>query len=254
VKRVHVGAGVLALVLGIATPVAAEVGLPPLGSAAPSDDLIVPTIGQSVSIPDVVTWMQAAITARTTEVDQLLAQLKASTSLPSGVRYRASAIVRRANDSLSSLAVTVPSDTELRAVRSDVSAIVGLHIFSVLQPQVSEVLAVESAKSTVRQLLNQEASIRAAVAASKSAHLPVATASALLVRFDTDLTSAKGLLAPLTSTLLSVGSVGVTKATSTLATATAAISTAGALVAQAKVAEHSIVTSLSAKATISRPA
>jgi len=247
VRSVRIGVAAVGLALLLSAPAFADTTFPPVGSIAAIDDLVPPTVAPGSSIPAAVSWSEAAIAARTTEVSALISSIGSSTTLPAWARSKVTNLVGSPAKALATAATQVPNDSTLAAVRQDVDAIVGLHIFAVLAPQVNEVLVAGSIKSSVTQLLAQEPSVRAAVAAAKSSHMSVAKATSELLRFHANLTSAKALVTPLLPTLLSVGSLGVTKAVAKLSTATATESTALTLVSQAKAAEQAIVTSLASR-------
>jgi hypothetical protein len=230
-----------------ATPLIADAVLPPVGSTSPTDDLSVPVIPRTTAVPDAVAWLESAVAVRSTEVMTLSGAVGTAVNLKSTDRTALATVLGSSAQTLATLSASAPNDATLPAVRADTTRMIDLHIFAVLEPQVTEMLDAVSTRTTASQLLAQESSIRAAVAAAKSAKLPTGNDSHQLTVFHSDLVKAKQLVDPLPSNLVNLGSDPLARALSKISDAASAETTADGLVASARTAEQSIVTSVASR-------
>jgi hypothetical protein len=209
----------------------------------------VPNIPAGTSVADATTWLESAIATRAGAVAQLQSTVNASTTITTVVRSQLLRLVGTANATLESLAAKVPTDTTLRAVRQDAATTIGLHVFAVLLPQVDAIIVASTVHNSAAQLLGQESSIRAAVAAARSARLPIGDASARLTAFRADLVQAKSLTAKATATLFALSTSRAAQAGATITNEAGPEATATSLVASAKLEESAIVSLLASSAT-----
>jgi hypothetical protein len=245
VRRAVVAVGVTAIL--VALPSVAGAALPPPGSTAASDDVTVPVIAPGTSVIDAISWLDAAAAVRATEIASLLTSVNAAPDLSTATRSSLLALITTDQSAIAQLAAVAPTSTTLADVRQAVTKTIQLHVFSVLEPLVNEELAAVSIRDSAVALLALESSIRTAIAAAKSAGLPVGNASAEVRIFHADLTQAKALVVAIPASLRSIGTRAGSKTSGKLTAAATAEATAAVLVAEAKSAEQSIVTSLASK-------
>jgi len=245
VRRAVVAAGLGTLLLAI--PSVAGAALPPLGSTSASDDVTVPVIPPGTTVTDAVSWLTAATAARGTALTNLVTSVNAATGVPSGVRTSLLTLLTTDQSALAQIATVTPTLTTLAEVHQAIANTIGLHVFAVVQLDVSVVLAAGATRAAAVSLLAQESSIRAAIAAAKSVGLPVGNATAEVRTFHGDLEQAKALASSIPVTLRPIGTLGESRAAAKLAAAAATETTAAGLVVAAKSAEQSIVSSLASR-------
>ena len=241
--------GVAPVATGIAwvTPASATVApLPSTGSTLPADDLTSPTF-DGVAISDAMSWLQAGLSARAGEVSTLASEITTAAGLPSTVRSTLTNVVASTSQTLTTVMASSATDADIRQVRHDAATMIVLHVFSVLTPQVNEIVTAQSIRNSAVQLLAQEVSIRAALVAAKTTKVSLSSATSQLTAFHAHLVHAKALVEPLPAALIGVGTIWITRATAKLASAANTESAATALIVSAKNAEQSIISSLTSK-------
>jgi hypothetical protein len=181
-------------------------------SAAPRDvalpsaaaDHYAPVFPAALTLAQGTSWLENALSLRTAALDTLSNSVGSVTNLTASDRSALAGLVQGAASGISALSQKVPTDTTVAQLHQDAVAMIGYHVLSLLTPQVTRVVAIDSQLASYHSLLQQVTVLEAAITAAQQAKRNVSQPKSEDVELRQHLNDVNSQLSGLTASLLAL--------------------------------------------------
>lgn len=203
--------------------------------SSPDSDEVLPIFPASASVSAVQEWLTGAIQLRIAKLNGLSADVTQASELRTTQRSALSAIVSNTLNGMTALLESVPNETTIAALQASADEMItDYHVMSVVSPQVTTLVAIDSTLGSAEGLATLKPGINAAIYADKQAHKQVASAISEYESFSSSINAVTSNLASEQTALLVLSPANVPGSLATIAAARQTETTEAGVVANAK--------------------
>ena len=154
---------------GLAHAGAVALDSTPSWPPATTIDDVVPVIPSNVSVSDAAGWVENALSVRASELTTLKQQVDSNKGLPTALQSELDTLLASDLSGIQSLQATVANSGDLATLQSAIDAMIdNYRVFSLVQPEVTDLLEAETQLGAAHKLGALETSLEAAIAADRS--------------------------------------------------------------------------------------
>ncbi len=135
----------------------------------PTQDVTPPLIPPSVSVTSAASWIEGALTARSTALGDLQDQVDGSKFFSSALQTTLDSLLQADQTGIGQLATAVADAGDLPTLQSAIDTmVVDYRVFALVQPEVTDLVQAEAQLAVAHRLEGLETSLEAAIAAERS--------------------------------------------------------------------------------------